>query len=142
VLNGVGEATGINALGRGAENLSRGRVAAGTADIVLAVVPLVIPEGRLVGKAVNLPAWRTIGIDMEHIASGHMSGGARSAFKTLFPDGMTTKQVERAVRTAYRYGEKIASQGDRVLMRGEAAGLTIELWVNKAAKVIESAYPK
>lgn len=79
---------------------------------------------------------------MEHIASGHMRGGSRvSPLKTLFPEHMGLKQVERAVREAYRFGEKIGSQGERVLLRGRSAGLTIEMWVNRATKTIESAYP-
>jgi len=99
--------------------------------------------GLVTRKAINLPAWKTIAVDMVHIASGHMKGGARvSAAKTLFPEGWTEKQVERAVRAAYRAGEKVASQGERVLMRGEAAGLTIEMWVNKVQRLIETAYPK
>jgi hypothetical protein len=79
---------------------------------------------------------------MEHVASGHMVGGSRvSALKTLFPESMDLKQVENAIRQAYRYGEKIGSQGDRVLVRGQGEGLYIEMWLNKATKQIETAYP-
>jgi hypothetical protein len=80
---------------------------------------------------------------MEHIASGHMAGGSRlSKLKTLFPEGMSAGQVENAVRQAYRFGaEKLATQGDRVLLRGRAAGMNIEMWVNRAEKMIETAYP-
>jgi RHS repeat-associated protein len=93
-------------------------------------------------KAVNLPSWKKIAIDMQHIASGHMRGGSRvSPLKDLFPDHMNARQVERAVREAYRLGEKVGSQGERVLMRGQSAGLTIEMWVNRATKTIETAYP-
>jgi len=54
---------------------------------------------------------------------------------------MTPRQIEKAVRTAYRFGEKLKSQGERVLVRGRAAGLTIEMWVNRTEKLIEAAYP-
>jgi RHS repeat-associated protein len=93
-------------------------------------------------KAINLPAWRTIGIDMAHVAQSHMTGGAAAtARRTVFPVGMSETQVERAIRTAYRTGEKIRSQGNRVLMRGKGAGMTIEMWVNRMDRIIETAYP-
>jgi hypothetical protein len=94
-------------------------------------------------KPVNLPAWRTIKIDIGHIVTGHTAGGARAgAAKALFPSGMSEAQIERAVREAYRFGEKVATQGDRVLMQGQSGGLTIEMWVNKSTRTIETAYPK
>jgi hypothetical protein len=89
-------------------------------------------------KPVNLPSWRNMGIDIDHIASGHMKGGSRvSSIKDLFPDGMSKSQVEKAVRQAYRYGERVKTQGDRVLVRGN----NIEMWVNTKTKTIETAYP-
>lgn len=142
VINVVGEATGVNGLGRAADHLTNGRFGAAAGEAALAAIPFLIPEEKLIGKAVNLPAWKSIGIDMEHIASGHIAGGARSAMKTLFPEEMSSKQIERAVRTAYRYGKKLATQGDRVLVGGRASGLNIEMWVNTAENVIETAYPR
>ena len=93
-------------------------------------------------KPVNLPAWKKVSIDMEHISSGHMVGGSRvSPSKDLFPDSMTAAHVESTVRQAYRYSSRIATQGDRVLVRGSANGLTIEMWVNRQTRTIETAYP-
>lgn len=93
-------------------------------------------------KAVNLPAWKKVGIDMEHILSGHTVGGGRvSKLKTLFPQGMSESQIEKAVREAYRYGQKVGTQGDSVLVRGTSNNLTIEMWVNVEKKTIETAYP-
>ena len=93
-------------------------------------------------KPVNLPAWKSIEIDMEHISSGHMIGGSRvSPLKDLFPDSMTSSQVQSAVRQAYRSSSRVATQGDRVLVRGTANGLTIEMWVNRSTRMIETAYP-
>jgi hypothetical protein len=93
-------------------------------------------------KPVNLPAWKRIDIDIDHIASGHMKGGSRvSPLKTLFPEYMTTAQVKKSVRQAYRYGKRVESQGERVLVRGQYAHLNIEMWVNLRTKTIESAYP-
>ncbi|HEY9286457.1 MAG TPA: EndoU domain-containing protein [Candidatus Dormibacteraeota bacterium] len=99
--------------------------------------------GRTVTKAINLPSWRSIEIDMVEISSGHMRGGGRvSPIKTLFPKNWSADKVERAVREAYRYGERVGSQGeDRVKVHGTVDGITIEMWVNKATKEIETAYP-
>ena len=89
-------------------------------------------------KPINLPAWKTVIIDIEHIASGHMKGGSRvSSSKTMFPDNMSGKQVENIVREAYKYSTKIKTQGERTLLRGNG----IEMWVNTRTKTIESAYP-
>lgn len=41
----------------------------------LGIIAVAKYGGKL--KAVNLPAWRKVTIDMEHIASGHMLGGSR-----------------------------------------------------------------
>jgi hypothetical protein len=71
-----------------------------------------------------------------------MSGGTRvSDLKSLFPSGWNASQIEQAVRQAYRYGERISTQGDRVLVRGENNGLQIEMWVNTETRTIETAYP-
>ena len=51
--------------------------------------------------AVNLPAWKKIRIDMEHILSGHTVGGSRvSNNKTLFPAKMNQSQIEKAIQEA------------------------------------------
>ena len=92
-------------------------------------------------KAVNLPAWKNVGIDTEHIMAGHTASGAMSAGRTLFPDYMSQRGIERAVRGAYQYGKRIETQGDRVLVRGQAEGLTIDMWVNTVTEMIETAYP-
>ncbi|MDZ7900627.1 MAG: EndoU domain-containing protein [Arcicella sp.] len=91
-----------------------------------------------------LPAWKKVTIDIEHIASGHMAGGSRvSSIKSMFPEYMTKLQVEKAVRSAYKNViEKLQTQDDRVLLRGiSESGQKIEMWVNKATKTIETAYP-
>ncbi|MEN9365832.1 MAG: hypothetical protein RL489_190 [Pseudomonadota bacterium] len=101
--------------------------------------------GTPAGSRVNMPAWKSISIDMVHIASGHMAGGARLApgnTKDVFPKEMSRDQVQRAVRDAYRCGEVLQSQGDRVFVRGPYGNGKIEMWVNKVTKTIESAWPK
>jgi hypothetical protein len=47
---------------------------------------------------------------------------------------MTEAQVEKAIRQTYRLSQKIETQ------RGEYDGMVIEMWVNKAKRIIETAY--
>jgi RHS repeat-associated protein len=113
------------------------------AGIVMMGVGKVGKSAIGLSKAVNLPSWRKIGIDIEHIASGHMKGGSRvSDLKNLFPEYMDTEQVEKAVREAYKNGAKVGSQNERALIQGTSNDLTIEMWVNTKTKTIETAYPK
>jgi len=98
-------------------------------------------------KAVNMPSWKKIGIDMEHAVSGHMQGGWRTGCKghkkSLFPKEMTKQQIETAIRQAYRYGKKLKTQNaTTVIVRGEHKGLKLEMYVNTEKKIIETAYPK
>jgi RHS repeat-associated protein len=98
-------------------------------------------------KCVNLPSWRKLTIDMDHIASGHMPGGARvSPNKGVF-EGMTERQVQRAVRDAYNSGKRVETQhgidgAKRVRVRGAGGGREIEMWVNLTARRVETAYPR
>lgn len=100
-------------------------------------------EEPVKGKPVNLPAWKDVIIDISHITSGHVAGGARaSAKKDKFPPGMTPQKIESVVRNAYKVCKKLQTQGERVLVVGTADGLTIEMWVNTTTKTIETAYPQ
>ncbi|WP_437905529.1 RHS repeat-associated core domain-containing protein [Sorangium sp. So ce327] len=103
-----------------------------------------VARGAAAGSRVNMPAWRKITINMGHIRDRHMPGG-----KDLVPghkkdifEGMSELQVERAVRNAYRNGDVLQSQGERVFVSGPFGNGTIEMWVNRATKEIESAWPK
>jgi hypothetical protein len=97
-------------------------------------------------KAVNLPGWKSIAIDIEHILSGHTEQGERalqSGLKDLFPKDWSAKQIESAVRQAYRYSSKAgAVEGGRVLLEGTARGRKIQMYVNIAERIIETAWPK
>ena len=94
-------------------------------------------------KSVNLPALKSLTIDMKHILSGHVAGGSRvSSIKTLFGSNLSSKQIENMIKTAYKNGKKLKTQGDRFKVVGQAEdGTLIEMWVNKVTKVIETAYP-
>jgi RHS repeat-associated protein len=91
----------------------------------------------------TLPAWKKVSVDIGHIASGHIKGGSRvSKLKTLFPEGMTSEQVLNVVIKAYRnVHTKLQTQGERILLRGDSDGTTIEMWLNITTKTIETAYP-
>ena len=94
-------------------------------------------------KSVNLPSYKSVKIDMLHIISGHTPGGNRGGpRKDRFPGWMKFAAIERAIREAYRFGERIRTQGDRVFLRGPWGNNTIEMWVNTVTKVIKSAWPK
>ena len=83
---------------------------------------------------------------MEHILSGHTAEGGhaiQSGGKSLFPNGMSAKQIRRAIRQAYRYSAKSGgTRGGRVLLEGKGGGMTIRMYLNIAEKLIESAWPK
>jgi hypothetical protein len=98
-------------------------------------------------KPVNLPAWKDIDIDIDHIVSGHTPGGSRvgpGSQKDLFPKDWDEDKIERAVREAYKNGQKTSkiSTDGRVWMRGTGGGRTIEMVVNTVTKTVESAWPK
>jgi hypothetical protein len=101
--------------------------------------------GKVAGNSVNMPSWKNIDIDIDHIVDNHTVGGKgykQSGVKDKFPDHMSEGSIESTVRQAYRNAQKVGpSQGDRYKMRGHANGMTIEMWVNVKTKEIETAYP-
>ena len=108
-------------------------------------------EGALgaarVPKAINLPSWRRVGVDMEEVVSGHMAGGSRlgvNSTKDLFPEWMSQSAVKKEILDAYRYGSAVKTQGDRIKIIGPStsmAGKQIVMWLNKSTKQIETAFP-
>jgi len=94
-------------------------------------------------KSIGLPALKKLTINMKHILSGHTLGGARaSSLKSLFPSNMTSKQIEKLVKSAYKTAKRVKTQGDRIKLIGTASnGTKIEMWLNKATKTLETAYP-
>ena len=69
-------------------------------------------------------------MNIDLIMSGHGSGGNRGGpQKDRFPDWVTSTIAESIIRTAYKYGEKVLTQGDRILVRGPWDGTHfIEMW--------------
>ena len=91
----------------------------------------------------NLPSWKKVRIDIDHISSGHLSGGWRipGSKKTLFPEYLSKDQIEKIVRHAYKNGKKVQSQLERVVVEGEYQGIKVRIHLNTENKIIESAYP-
>ena len=95
-------------------------------------------------KPNNLPKWKKLTLDMDHITSGHMPGGSRNpdGKKTVF-FGLTAEQLRRAIEEAYSTCKKLQTQYDRVLVEGysPSTGYTIQMWINLVTLIIETAYP-
>ncbi|HML68250.1 MAG TPA: RHS repeat-associated core domain-containing protein [Clostridia bacterium] len=96
----------------------------------------------LASKPINLPAARKVTINSDHIKNNHTNKSNGGPQKDKFPDTMKLVAIERTIRAAYKVAEKIQSQGDRVLLRGNGNGMTIIMWLNKVTKIIETAWPK
>ena len=96
-------------------------------------------------KRVNLPKLK--GIDMEEVLSGHTKGGSRITpknTKDLFPEGMTPKQIERAIKESYSRAKQITPRhkGPRLKVKGFSDdGMEIEMRINIETGIIETAYP-
>ena len=79
---------------------------------------------------------------MKHVLKNHAVERAVSIKRTTFQGLMSPKGIDRA------HGATSLSKWDHhwtdhasVRMRGQANGLTIEMWVNRETKEIETAYP-
>lgn len=106
-----------------------------------------------VKKAVNLPAWEKLTVDLEHITSGHKAGGQRlvssmkaGGAKDVFPEWMTDKQIIGAIKEAYGNAKKLKTQvdgnGDTIVkLLGQSNGIKIEMYVNTTQKMVQTAYP-
>ena len=80
---------------------------------------------------------------MDHIMSGHSAGGKRGGpNKDRFPWWMTAEMIEKAIREAYAFCEKVQTQGDRVLLVGPWGNNEIVMWLNTVTYEIETAWPK
>lgn len=105
-------------------------------------------EGRT--KPINLPSAKNIQIKMGHIISNHTVNGdgvkaalrAGGSKKDLFPAAWSNDKIEQAIREAYSNCKLLSTQEDTALVEGQGGGLTIQMWVNKATRTIETAYPQ
>jgi len=99
----------------------------------------------------NLPSHKKVSIEMGHIMSGHSAGGNRGPNNDRFPVEMTAPMIEKAVREAYRFAEKIGSlqyswqngvEQVRQLFQGPWGNRMIQFYYNYTTKTIETAWPK
>ena len=129
-----------------------GWVAAGVAVLLVGAIVGVGIYNAKKNKPPNLPSHKKVEIDMDHIMSGHGAGGNRGGpNKDRFPWGMTAAAIEKAIREAYRYAEKIGSvqkvwengvEMTRQMFQGPWGERTIQFWYNYTTKTIETAWPK
>lgn len=102
----------------------------------MAAIPFL---GRV--RAINLPGWSRITVDWVHIAERHMPGGALAEGRDAFLN-LTKNGVVAAIEQTYGTATTVSVQGERVLLEGVTkTGLTVQMWLNKATNVIETAYP-
>jgi RHS repeat-associated protein len=92
-------------------------------------------------RAVHLPGWNKLTINMTHIAERHMVGGPFTAGRSVFI-GLNERGVEAAIRQAYGTAQIVKAQGDRVLLLGSTkTGMNVEIWLNRVSNTVETAYP-
>jgi hypothetical protein len=100
-------------------------------------------------RPADLPSWGNVSVNWDHIYDGHWDGtplapGAqprRIGNNDMF-NGLSKDAIEALVRAAYAaVDQKLATQGDRIRVRGRAGIWTVEFWVNKATREVETAYP-
>lgn len=92
-------------------------------------------------KAINLPSWKKLTVDWAHIAERHVAGGVLAKGTRSVFGQLRLAQVRSVVRGAYGTAQKVATQGDRVLLEGTFRGWKVEMWVNLRTKILETAYP-
>ncbi len=89
------------------------------------------------------PSINNVTFDWGHIFEGHWEGSPPQirGNNTVFR-GLSQDQIKTVVQEAYKNArDKLATQGDRIRIRGSYDRWTIEFWVNKATRAVETAYP-
>lgn len=62
-------------------------------------------------------------------------------FRSVFT-GLNEQGVMAAIQQAYGSASTVKTQGERVLLNGiTKTGMTVEMWYNKAEKIIDTEYP-
>ena len=100
-------------------------------------------------RPADLPSWGNVSVDWDHIYDQHWDGTPlapraeprRIGNNDMF-NGLSKDAIDALVRAAYAaVDQKLATQGDRIRVRGRAGIWTVEFWVNKATRKVETAYP-
>lgn len=55
---------------------------------------------------------------------------------------MKETAIASAIKKAYENGKLLKTQGERIFIEGSWGNFKIQMWVNTATKIIESAWPK
>jgi hypothetical protein len=105
-----------------------------------------LPEKASSTKAINLPAFKKMKIDIDHAASGHLTDGYRAmckgSKKSLFSEGTTREQLEKIIEHVYKNCKKVRTQAEgKIVVIGEHEGQKIKMHINTEDKIIETAYP-
>jgi hypothetical protein len=103
-------------------------------------------QGKLWRRPADLPSWSKLTVDWQHIFDGHWEGSTQPRGNNTIFTNLNQNQIKSVVRIAYEnVSEKLRTQktpeGDRILVRGQSGTWTVEMWINKATKVLETAYP-
>ncbi len=92
-------------------------------------------------SSAGIPSWGSLAQNWAHVVDEHTIKGGGVGGQDLFPLSWSEGQIQGAVRAAYGNAKRVQTQGDRLRLRGEGGGMTIDIWVNKVEKTLESAYP-
>ncbi len=91
----------------------------------------------------DLPSHKKVSYEWEHIYEGHWEETPEKirGKNTVFW-GLTKEQIQKVVKGAYKnVDQKLKTQGERILVRGKFEKWTVEMWINKDTKIVETAYP-
>jgi Bacterial EndoU nuclease len=118
----------------------------------IAIVPMAgdaIKGGRMVSNLANLPSWKKVSIDMDHVLDRHTLTGATfqqsakaGGNKSLFPGDWSAKKIEKEIREAYRGASPVKTENGIVQLRGTLSnGQSVTIYVEKKSKKITTAFP-
>jgi RHS repeat-associated protein len=117
-----------------------------------AIVPGVgdaVKGGRMVSNLSNLPSWKKVSIDMDHVLDRHTAAGATfqqsakaGGNKSLFPGDWSAKKIEKEIREAYRGASPVGTKNGIVELKGTLSnGQSVTIYVEKKSKKITTAFP-
>jgi hypothetical protein len=118
----------------------------------VAILPMAgdaIKGGRMVSNLTNLPSWKKVSIDMDHVLDRHTLDGATfqqsakaGGNKSLFPGDWSAKKIEKEIREAYLGASPVKTENGIVQLRGTLSnGQSVTIYVEKKSKKITSAFP-
>ncbi len=104
-------------------------------------------KGKTWRRPADLPSIDKVTFEWQHIYDGHWEGTPvqTRGNNTVFT-GLSQGQIQTVVKDAYKnMYAKLQTQktptDNRIRVRGASGNWTVEFWVNKTTKTVESAYP-